>query len=198
MRAFPARQLRFVRLGEGGDARLRARRRDGQFARRLLDGARARLLAQRARDVAQLGDQAFLPILFLPILRPERANTGPPADVEARGVAHHRRRENEAAARRRRRRFAAEPEAERALASEAAENGERASSAPSKPLAASGDANISLANALWREEGETPWSLAARGGATPGGTQARVASAERESGLEGGLEDESGLKKVAR
>ena len=81
--------------------------------------------------------------------------------------------------------FAAEPEAERALASEAAENGERASSAPSKPLAASGDANISLANALWREEGETPWSLAARGGATPGGTQARVASAERESGLEG-------------
>ena len=94
--------------------------------------------------------------------------------------------------------FAAEPEAERALASEAAENGERASSAPSKPLAASGDANISLANALWREEGETPWSLAARGGATPGGTQARVASAERESGLEGGLEDESGLKKVAR
>ena len=84
------------------------------------------------------------------------------------------------------------------LASEAAENGERASSAPSKPRAASGDANISLANALWREEGETPWSLAARGGATPGGTQARVASAERESGLEGGLEDESGLKKVAR
>ena len=74
----------------------------------------------------------------------------------------------------------------RALASEAAENGERASNAPSKPLAASGDANISLANALWREEGETPWSPAARGGATPGGTQARAASAEREGGLEGG------------
>ena len=147
-----------------------------------LDGARARLLAQRARDVAQLGDQAFLPILFLPILRPERANTDPPADVRGARRPPSPPTRNEAApppppppSRRSRRRSARSPRRRRRTASA------RRARLPSRsPRAAT-------RTSRWRtpcgEKMAKPRGLAARGGATPGGTQAR--SAEREGGLEG-------------